>query len=106
MHAYTLDGILKTHCLSNGVIYTRYADDLIFSSSNKQALDPLFGVVCRTLQSEFSGRMGINSQKTKYLRKGKIKLLGLNVLLMEELLWICGIKRNRGSSFLLRKRQS
>ncbi|AAG04104.1 reverse transcriptase family protein [Pseudomonas aeruginosa] len=78
---YSLDGILKTHCLSNGVIYTRYADDLIFSSSNKQALDPLFGVVCRTLQSEFSGRMGINSQKTKYLRKGgKIKLLGLNVL--------------------------
>ncbi|MBD9633512.1 reverse transcriptase domain-containing protein [Pseudomonas sp. PDM19] len=78
---YSLDLILTAHCLDNGVIYTRYADDLIFSSSNEQALDPLFGVVCRTLESEFFGRLGINTGKTKYTRKGgKIKLLGLNVL--------------------------
>lgn len=78
---YSIDRMLHAHCNSSGVIYTRYADDLIFSSADETSLASIYGFVSRALIDDFSGRLIINPAKTKYTRKGgKIKLLGLNIL--------------------------
>lgn len=68
--------ILK-HCKSKNIIYSRYADDLIFSN-NSQDIEEIKTVVENTLFTLFNKRLIVNHNKTKtYSKKNQVKMLGL-----------------------------
>lgn len=76
-NAYLLefDNELEKYCKERSIIYTRYSDDFIFSSSSKNFFDELIikiNGICTSLKLE------LNNKKTKLQTKGsKVNLLGL-----------------------------
>lgn len=77
---YQFDNKADAYCRERGLIYTRYSDDIIISSSSGR-LYGLSETVEEILNECFGGRLKINAAKTKYTTVGgKIKLLGLVVL--------------------------
>ena len=64
-----------------GIKYTRYADDIILSANNEEALRNQAESVNKLLQELVCENIKINETKTRYLQQGqKVKLLGLVVL--------------------------
>ena len=76
---YQLDSLLATECETRNVRYTRYADDLGFSSSVPDRLWELPNVVQRMIdESECPGRLIINDEKTRHSsKKGRRIITGL-----------------------------
>lgn len=72
-----LDDEIASFCNSKLVVYTRYADDLIFSSNTKSSLPEVYSFVNEILsKNSFS----INKSKTKYLSgKGRMAITGINI---------------------------
>lgn len=66
--AYDFDRNLSEWCLSQGVVYSRYADDLTFSTNKKDILFSVPRVVKAFLNKYFSG-ITINEAKTKFSSK-------------------------------------
>lgn len=66
--AYDFDRHLSEWCLSQGVIYSRYADDLTFSTFTKDILFSVPRVVKAFLNKYFDG-ITINEVKTKFSSK-------------------------------------
>lgn len=65
------------NCQSKSITYSRYADDLIFSSNN-QDVEEIKTVIESILLNMFDQRLKINHDKTKtYSKKNRIKILGL-----------------------------
>lgn len=78
---FELDNELENHCIRNDLIYTRYSDDIIISSQQKEAIEQIEQVIEEILQKNYNGQLTLNKQKSKHTRKGnKVKLLGLAVL--------------------------
>lgn len=78
---YAFDNKLENYCRNNGIIYTRYSDDIILSSNNKNSLNEIQKVISDLLKSFFTDRIQLNIHKTKHTQKGeKIKLLGMVIL--------------------------
>jgi RNA-directed DNA polymerase len=78
---YAFDNSLEEYCLSQDIIYTRYSDDIILSSNNKESLNNIENVISEKLKLFFSDRIQLNLHKTKHTHKGeKIKLLGMVIL--------------------------
>lgn len=77
---YAFDNALESYCLKHSVIYTRYSDDIILSSSENN-LNGIQDVVSEKLKYFFSDRFQLNPYKTKHTHKGKkVKLLGMVIL--------------------------
>lgn len=66
---YQFDKTLSKGCLALGVKYTRYADDLTFSTKNKGMLFGIPSLVSVILQEQFDGGMLINRRKTVFSSK-------------------------------------
>lgn len=71
------DKEILNHCKQKNITYSRYADDLIFSSNNKN-IAQIKPIIETILSKIFNRRLKINHDKTKiYSKKSKIKILGL-----------------------------
>jgi len=77
----SFDNALQAYCLKHEITYTRYSDDLIFSTSNDAALFDFEITVTKFLNKYFDSSLVLNPTKTKHTHKGKkVKLLGLVIL--------------------------
>jgi len=75
------DNELEEYCLEQGIIYTRYSDDLILSAKTKSPLIDLENYISDLLIKFFNERLQLNEGKTKLTHKGnKIKILGMVIL--------------------------
>jgi RNA-directed DNA polymerase len=66
---YQFDGVISKICLERGIAYTRYADDLTFSTKHKDILFELPLLVKEKLADLFGGSIRINRKKTKFSSK-------------------------------------
>ncbi|MBE0439953.1 MAG: RNA-directed DNA polymerase [Gammaproteobacteria bacterium] len=77
---YEFDNELEQYCLDDGIIYTRYSDDIILSSKDND-LKTVEKVISGMLNKFFGARFQLNPNKTKHTHTGKkIKLLGMVIL--------------------------
>ena len=67
---FSFDENINNYCLNHNITYTRYADDLSFSSNDRSQLEILIVVVQRELQLQFQGAHRLNLNKTVLLSKG------------------------------------
>jgi RNA-directed DNA polymerase len=78
---YDFDNELASRCEKMSIVYTRYADDIILSSSDEDALKQVSVMIDSLLKVHVHPNINLNTSKTRYLQRGqKIKLLGLVVL--------------------------
>ncbi len=66
---FDFDEEVNVYCVSSGVIYTRYADDLAFSTSEPGVLGDVFGFVSRLCNTLRYPRLELNSDKTVFTSK-------------------------------------
>ncbi|HDU8493163.1 TPA: retron St85 family RNA-directed DNA polymerase [Aeromonas hydrophila] len=66
---YTFDSILLSHCEALDITYTRYADDLTFSTNIENALFKIPSEVEKVLFNCFDGYLRINNSKTIFSSK-------------------------------------
>lgn len=77
----SFDDLFENYCAERGMVYTRYSDDIIVSSQNRDDLTNLATVIEGKLQYVGLGQLRLNPEKTKITSIGrKIKLLGLVIL--------------------------
>jgi RNA-directed DNA polymerase len=77
-YLFEFDKKLEEYCQNNGIVYTRYSDDFIFSSDTKDKFDVLLNTMKKLLLEFGLEKMQLNEAKTKLQKKGsKIMLLGL-----------------------------
>jgi len=75
---YKFDNEIEKYCENKNIIYTRYSDDLIFSTKNRGEIETLQKKIEKTLKSYYAERFQLNQSKTLYLDKtNRIQLLGL-----------------------------
>lgn len=66
---FFFDVSLSKICSEMGVTYTRYADDMTFSTNNKKILFDIPSIVKTLLIDEFEGFISVNESKTVYSSK-------------------------------------
>ena len=66
---YEFDGVISTLCTRQGVTYTRYADDLTFSTNYKDVLFNIPKLVSAQLSELFGGALVVNRRKTIFSSK-------------------------------------
>jgi RNA-directed DNA polymerase len=66
---YSFDEKIESICKKLDINYSRYADDLTFSTNKKTILFNLVEMVNNTLQKEFEGDININISKTVFSSK-------------------------------------
>ncbi|MBK7094589.1 MAG: RNA-directed DNA polymerase [Saprospiraceae bacterium] len=72
-----IDEQITKHCNTTLVNYSRYADDLTFSSDNKKVLVFIYNYVSKLL---YENGFDVNKKKTRYLSgKGVMSITGVNV---------------------------
>jgi len=77
----SFDNQLEIFCKEKSLTYTRYSDDIIISSKEKDALENIHNTVDEYIEKYSSKNFKTNPKKTKYMQKGsKISLLGINLL--------------------------
>ena len=75
---YEFDVKISEWCKSQGMIYTRYADDLTFSTNRKEIAAQLEPAIQKTLQSLEYPKLRINEKKTIHLsKKNQRKITGI-----------------------------
>lgn len=78
---FDFDNKLQKYCLEQKLIYSRYSDDIIISSREKQSILDIDEYISQTLQTTTKGKLTINTSKNKHTQTGnKIKLLGMVIL--------------------------
>ena len=81
-NAYLLefDNTIQRYCLEKNIIYTRYSDDFIFSSEDKNMFDDLLIKITDIFESLKFDNFSLNKNKTKMqTRDEKRILLGLSI---------------------------
>ncbi|EPL5632120.1 TPA: retron St85 family RNA-directed DNA polymerase [Proteus mirabilis] len=63
---YQFDCAVSNFCAENEIVYTRYADDLTFSTKHKDSLFVVPKVVKEKLAELFGGAIRINRKKTRF----------------------------------------
>ena len=66
---YNFDCIIEKECKHMGITYTRYADDLTFSTNSKNILFEIPKLVKNTLKELYGTRIRVNSDKTVFSSK-------------------------------------
>lgn len=66
---YAFDKRIENFCTSKGIVYTRYADDLTFSSNKKGVLFILLKDLRLILNEEFNYKIVLNESKTVFSSK-------------------------------------
>jgi retron-type reverse transcriptase len=66
---YYFDEEIKLICNDKGIKYTRYADDLTFSTNVKNVLFEMPDIVAFVLENETQGQIKINNSKTVFSSK-------------------------------------
>ena len=75
---YEFDNFMEIYSKENDIIYTRYSDDLIFSTNCKDSLKSIESLINTKLMEFYNNKFILNQEKTRFLDKTKrIKLLGL-----------------------------
>ncbi|HID2501024.1 TPA: retron St85 family RNA-directed DNA polymerase [Enterobacter cloacae] len=78
---YKLDHLLTEYCLSKGVTYSRYADDMYFSTNEENVLKlipPFLRLNLKTLR--YPSKLWINRKKTLHMsKKNKMMVTGVNL---------------------------
>lgn len=67
---YQFDVAISELCSSQDITYTRYADDLTFSTKHKEILFDLPKLVAKKLQEHFGDALNVNRRKTVFSSKG------------------------------------
>jgi RNA-directed DNA polymerase len=65
----TFDKVVTKYCLENKITYTRYADDLAFSTNIKGALFGVPAIITNILNESTRGTIDINEEKTVFSSK-------------------------------------
>lgn len=99
---YLFDEVLHVECKKQGITYSRYADDLTFSSSVKGVLFQIPDLVRSLLVSELKGYISVNETKTVFTSKAHNRHITGVTLANDNTLSI-GRKRKRYISSLLHK---
>jgi hypothetical protein len=63
---FNFDNRVSTYCREHGVTYTRYADDLSFSSNSPNELSAIPEVIATMTSGQMSPRLKINEEKTVF----------------------------------------
>ncbi len=72
-----IDDKIASFCNTRLVVYSRYADDMVFSCDTKNVLVEIYSFVNNLLKEHF---FEINTAKTKYLSgKGRMAITGINI---------------------------
>lgn len=66
---YEFDRVLFEKCIKNKITYTRYADDLTFSTNEEKVMGFLPSFISELLRELFGGRLKINHGKTVFSSK-------------------------------------
>jgi len=78
---FEFDNYLQLHCAERGLVCTRYSDDIIVSSFEREPLSDIAEAIGSIMEKCFDGSLKINPKKSKFTHIGrKIKLLGMVVL--------------------------
>lgn len=67
----SFDENVDRYCRTHSIAYSRYADDLSFSSNDRNQLALLIPFIQNVLNIEFSGKQSLNPQKMAFLSKAK-----------------------------------
>jgi RNA-directed DNA polymerase len=70
---YDIDSEISSYCEKEGVLYTRYADDLTFSADNIVILQHIYEFICNLIRRTEHPKLLINKDKTRYIGKGRSK---------------------------------
>ncbi|MDI9335206.1 MAG: reverse transcriptase family protein [Cytophagales bacterium] len=77
----TFDNALQKHCDANGLIYTRYSDDIVISARDLSALRQIEKTIASFLIDSFGDEFVLHPTKSRMLHTGvKVKLLGMVLL--------------------------
>lgn len=75
---YSFDAIISEYCKSRGITYSRYADDLTFSTQEKGKLSKIPKVISEQLNFLYRKSIRINVEKTTFVSKAcSRKITGL-----------------------------
>lgn len=85
---YDFDVTLNNYCLANSVAYTRYADDLIFSTNTPNFLANVERFVHSLIREIDYPKLKINESKTAHISKGRGRRVTGVILTPEEKLSI------------------
>jgi RNA-directed DNA polymerase len=66
---YYFDISISDYCSENRIVYSRYADDMTFSTKKKDIMFDLPNVIKKTLKSEFNTMLYLNDSKTVFSSK-------------------------------------
>lgn len=66
---YFFDEKLENYCLKEDIVFTRYADDLTFSTKKNNVLFNLPNIVSKYLNDIFDGALTLNNNKTVFSSK-------------------------------------
>lgn len=98
---FHFDNELMLFCSEHKIKFTRYADDLIFSSKESENIFKITSKIKELSNTLFAGRLKINEHKSKILNRSsdKIKILG-NVILQNSRITIDRQIKNKIESAL------
>ena len=75
---FEFDDALYNYCKSHALTYTRYSDDIIISTTDKELLFKLKYIIQKMLHQHASNNLFLNEGKTRITHIGnKVKILGL-----------------------------
>ncbi|WP_432467355.1 retron St85 family RNA-directed DNA polymerase [Agarivorans sp. Z349TD_8] len=80
----SIDSKLEKYCNDNGVVYTRYADDLTFSTMDFDKIDELNKYITTLLSETKNPKLSINESKTKIIGRGRSRRVTGIVLTHED----------------------
>lgn len=66
---YNFDEAISTICHSSNIKYTRYADDLFFSTNTKNLLFNIPSLVNYLLEKQYDNKLSVNESKTSFSSK-------------------------------------
>ncbi|HEI8570427.1 TPA: retron St85 family RNA-directed DNA polymerase [Morganella morganii] len=70
---HDIDNKISAYCEKEGIIYTRYADDLTFSADNIVKLQQTYEFISSLINRTEHPNLLINKEKTRYIGKGRSK---------------------------------
>lgn len=77
----SFDNAVQEHCVSNGLTYTRYSDDVLVSAPDQTSLNGIEEALSTLLAVHLDGELTFHGGKSRLLHIGsKIKLLGMVLL--------------------------